>query len=141
MIVPNGGLVTLLAYGHYGVGLSSPEGRGAFSDCEDSVCPDKTSITNGSDLGPSRRSAYESRFARLILERQLTPSQLRAVLIAALGAVLEPISSAAALAAWPENPNVIEFTRASTVLHIHLPPQISNFDSLDVDLGVCFFGR
>ncbi len=77
----------------------------------------------------------QKRFARLALERRLSPPQLRAVLIAALGAVLEPIStSPAALSAWSKDPDVIEFTRALTVLHIHLPPQISNFDSLDVDL-------
>jgi hypothetical protein len=80
-------------------------------------------------------TAQRKRFARLILERRLPPSQLRAVLIAALGAVLAPNStSAAALAAWSKDPNIIEFTGASTVLHIHLPPQISNFDNLDVDL-------
>ncbi|MGB0063095.1 MAG: hypothetical protein WBP85_01505 [Terracidiphilus sp.] len=83
----------------------------------------------------------QKRFTRLILERRLRPSQLRAVLIAALGAVLEPLSiPVAALAAWSEDPAVIEFTRASTVLHIHLPPQLSNFDSLDIDLLPRSFG-
>jgi hypothetical protein len=81
------------------------------------------------EIGPQKR------FARLTLERRLSPSQLRAVLIAGLGAVLEPIStSAATLLAWSKDPNVIGFTRASTLLHIDLPPQISNFDTLEIEL-------
>ena len=81
------------------------------------------------------KSSPQIRTARLILERQLSASQLRAVLIAALEAVLgSHPTPATQLTAWLQDPSIIEFTRASTVLQVHLQPQISHFDRLDVDL-------
>jgi hypothetical protein len=73
--------------------------------------------------------------ARLVLERRLPPPQLRAVLIAALEAILDPhLTPAAPLAAWSQDPGVIKITRASTVLQVHLARHISPFERLEVDL-------
>ena len=71
--------------------------------------------------------------ARIVLERRLPPAQLRAVLIAALEAILDPhLTPTAPLAAWSQDPRVI--TRASTLLQVHLPRHISAFECLEVDL-------
>ena len=84
-------------------------------------------------LSPQPEPGLPPCSARLVLERRLPPPQLRAVLIAALEAILDPhLTPAAPLAAWSQDPRVI--TRASTILQVHLPRHISPFECLEVDL-------